>query len=137
MPECVFCEFVEKQTRHKQLIFENEKILAILDDNPIAHCHTLVILKEHHPDITTVSPKDAGELGKIVAHVAVAIKNAYNAKMVYVASLGESVRHVHYHLVPCYESSKASGFSHFLSPREKLRYGSDIAEVVRKHLAKL
>ncbi len=136
MEKCIFCEFVEKQTRHRQLIFENEKVLAILDDNPIAHGHTLVILKEHHPDITTVAPKDAAELGKIVAYIASAIKVAYNAEMIYVANLGESVHHVHYHLIPRYEHSKARGFTHFLSPRSKLEHGPAVAEVIRRYIPK-
>lgn len=133
MAECVFCDFVATQRRRSQMVYEDDRILAILDDSPLAEGHTLVILKEHHPDLTTVAPKDAGEMGRCVARIAGAIKAALGAEFVYVASIGEQVRHAHYHLVPRYKSD-TTGFGHFLSSRTKLRNGAALATRIRAHL---
>lgn len=133
MPKCVFCRFVAEQSRSEHTVFENKMVLVVLDDFPIADGHTLVILKEHQPDIASVSPEAAAILGQTVAHIAAAIKEALGAKLVYVAALGESVRHVHYHLIPRYERDM-TGFGHFMSSRKKLCGGTEIIKRIHSKL---
>lgn len=116
---CAFCAFVLNRVKEQQTVYEDDEILVILDDYPIAHGHTLVILKDHCRDITCVPPEKAARLGANVARVAAALKGACNAALIYVASLGEQVQHVHYHLIPRYERD-TKGFCHFMSPRGRL-----------------
>ncbi|MBI2037937.1 MAG: HIT family protein [Candidatus Magasanikbacteria bacterium] len=130
MADCVFCDFVATRRRHSQMVYEDDCVLAILDDNPLAEGHTLVILKSHHPDLTTVSPTDAAEMGRSVARIGGALKAALGAEFIYIASIGEQVRHVHFHLVPRYKGD-AAGFGHFLSARTKLQNGQAIAAKIK------
>ncbi len=56
MEECIFCKIIRGELPcHK--IYEDEKILAFLDINPISKGHTLIIPKEHYVDIFDI-PKD-------------------------------------------------------------------------------
>lgn len=111
--------------------------MVILDDFPKSTGHTLVILKEHQPDITFVSPEAAAAMGRSVARIAAAIKNALGAKFIYVASIGEQVQHVHWHLIPRYEKD-GKGFIHFMSSRGKLSNEPDKGvELAQKIRAKL
>lgn len=132
--ECIFCGFVVDRSRHSQMVYEDEVLLAILEDFPMSRGHTLVILKEHHPDLTTVSPADAGAMGSSVARIAAAIKNALGAaKMIYVASIGEQVQHVHYHLIPRYEED-TKGYCFFMSSRGCLTDPEPIVARIREEL---
>lgn len=133
MDPCVFCEIVSAGSRHEQVLFEDDAILVILDDFPLAKGHALVILKRHLPDLSAVSSEAASMLGKAVARVAAAIKAALDAESVYVASVGEQVRHVHYHVVPRY-SRDSKGFCHFMSPRGKLRDAAKLSLMIRERL---
>lgn len=137
MSKCLFCELVANPSQRGQTVFEDGTLLVILDDFPKSIGHTLVILKEHQPDVTSILPEAAAAMGQQVTRVAAAIKNALGAKFIYVASIGEQVQHVHYHLIPRYEKD-GKGFIHFMSSRGKLSNEPDKGlELVQKIRAKL
>ena len=46
--KCPFCQIVAGKIPSKT-IYEDDKVLAILDINPIAKGHVLVMPKEHYP----------------------------------------------------------------------------------------
>src|SRR3990172_6735218 len=53
---CTFCKIINKEV-DSYTLFENEKILAFLDIDPISKGHTLIIPKKHYKDISD-TPKD-------------------------------------------------------------------------------
>lgn len=116
---CLFCDFIKDKSREKQFLYEDEKSYVMLDDFPISKGHSLVILKNHVADISSVKSEDAEELGRITALIAGALQDAFTPKKIYVVSLCEEVKHFHYHLIPRYEEDK-KGFVHFMGPRKKL-----------------
>ena len=134
--DCAFCAFIQTYAKEAQKLYEDEEVYAFLDDYPLAEGHTLIMLKAHHPDLSSVSPADAARLGEIVARLSKALKQAVNAEYIYVASLGEQVRHVHYHLIPRYNGDR-KGFVHFLSPRGHLKDANTLATRIRKEVTLL
>ena len=122
--KCIFCNFFERGLKKSQSIFEDDKVLTILNDFPISEGHTLAILKKHRDDITTISQKEASHIGNIVVKIAKCIKRALKCEYVYVATLGEKVKHTHFHLVPRYKNQKR-GFEHFLLNRDKIEIQKD------------
>jgi len=55
MNDCIFCRIVRGQIPAER-IFENDRILAILDINPVAPGHALVLVKPHHEQVTDLPP---------------------------------------------------------------------------------
>jgi len=64
---CIFCNWVNGKQKAAQTVYEDESILVVLCDSPVAKGHTLVILKTHKCDLASVEIKDAAHLGEVVA----------------------------------------------------------------------
>jgi histidine triad (HIT) family protein len=88
-----------------QRIFENEHVLAMLDINPLADGHTLVVPKRQVERLEQLPPEEAAEiarhLGRIAASiVAVTGAEGYNVLQNNGAAAGQVVPHVHFHIIP-------------------------------------
>ena len=86
-------------------VYEDDKTLAFMDVMPQADGHTLVIPKEQAEDIFSLSPAGATALIITTQKVAKAVKQALNTPGIMVAQLngasaGQSVFHVHFHIIP-------------------------------------
>lgn len=104
MTDCVFCRIVQGQLP-AQRIFENDRVLAILDINPVAPGHTLVLPKPHHELLTQI-PADlfaewtsrAQEVARAVVHAAAA--EGFNFLSNNHKSSGQAIPHAHIHVIP-------------------------------------
>ena len=56
--------------------------------------------KRHIPYVTELNGAEAAEFGPIIARTTRAIKNATDAKLVYVYIYGDHIPHLHIHLAP-------------------------------------
>jgi histidine triad (HIT) family protein len=86
-------------------VYEDDKTLAFMDVMPQADGHTLVIPKEEAEDIFSLSPAGAAALILSTQKIAGAVKKALDAPGIMVAQLngasaGQSVFHVHFHIIP-------------------------------------
>ena len=82
-------------------VAENDRFYAVLDINPLAEGHTLVIPKDVEDDyIFNLDPETYEGLWAFARKVAVAMKAAIPCKRIGVAVLGMEVPHTHIHLVP-------------------------------------
>ena len=87
---------------------ENEKFYAFLDINPLVKGHTLVIPKKHFKDILDFPCELAPAVCATVQKIAGALVAATGAKGVNVLqnngiAAGQSVFHIHWHIIPRYE----------------------------------
>ena len=62
--DCLFCKIVNGEIPCTK-VYEDDKVLAFNDINPVAPYHILVIPKQHFDSIADVSDKDM----EIVAHI--------------------------------------------------------------------
>jgi len=86
-------------------VYEDNKTIAFMDVMPQADGHTLVIPKEEAENIFDLSPDGAAALMATTQKVAKAVKKALNAPGLMIAQLngapaGQSVFHVHFHVIP-------------------------------------
>lgn len=102
--DCIFCKIVRGEAEcHK--IHEDEKTITFLDAFPIAEGHTLVVSKEHHPNIYE-APEDVMQaVAANAKRVAGAIKRELEPDGLGVYQLngiaaGQTVFHYHVHIVP-------------------------------------
>ncbi len=106
--DCIFCRIVKKDIP-SSLVYEDDTFFAFLDTNPINPGHVLVIPKRHYESFL-VLPKSVLEkyLG-VVQRVAQAVSLALDAEGFNVIQnngkvAGQSVFHVHFHIVPRFRS---------------------------------
>ncbi len=104
MADCLFCKIIAGEIPSAK-VYEDEKVLAFLDINPMAPVHILVIPKEHIPSLDGVNEENA----PLAAHcLAVAAKIArekgiaqdgYRVVTNIGAASGQTVPHLHFHIL--------------------------------------
>jgi histidine triad (HIT) family protein len=104
MEECIFCKIVKGDIPcHK--IYEDQKVLAFADINPIAEGHTLLIPKRHAADLWEIQEDDLMAIHAASKKIARAMKKALTPIGVACLQLNgkganQVVPHYHLHLVP-------------------------------------
>ncbi|MBW2995510.1 HIT domain-containing protein [Candidatus Woesearchaeota archaeon] len=111
---CPFCKIVKGDFPSKK-VFEDDKILAVLDINPGAKGHALVLPKEHYPIITMIPPETFAHLFEKTREIAKCIEEAMVCKGIewFIASggaAGQQVPHFMIHLIPRDDNDGLSNF---------------------------
>ena len=89
-------------------VYEDDRTLAFMDVMPEADGHVLVVPKEAVEDILSLSPEGLSAMMATVQKVAKAIDKALSPggillKQYNRAPAGQSVFHIHFHIVPRWE----------------------------------
>jgi histidine triad (HIT) family protein len=104
MADTVFGKIVRGEIPcHK--VYEDDKVLAFLDINPLSEGHTLVIPKEAAESMDRLSDDSAAALGRVLprlcrAVVAVTGVKEYNVLENNGAGAHQAIAHVHFHIIP-------------------------------------
>ncbi|KAH7926448.1 HIT-like protein [Leucogyrophana mollusca] len=100
--ECAFCRIISNDLPSTR-VFENDKVIAILDILPLRPGHTLVIPKAHYSRLSELPPEFAAAIGEAVTKVAHALTQAMDNTALNVVcnqEYAQAVPHVHYHIIP-------------------------------------
>lgn len=104
MDDCLFCKINEGEIPSEK-VFENDEVFAIQDLNPVAPVHLLIIPKKHFSTILDIEEHDGQVIGSIF-HVANQLarergldKSGFRLVLNCGAEAGQSVFHIHYHLL--------------------------------------
>ena len=112
-------------------VAENEEFFALLDINPVAKGHTLVIPKSEVDYIFDIDDQKLGRMMAFAKRVARAQEAAIACKRVGLAVMGLEVPHAHIHLVPITkESDMYFGGAKLSLSQEEL---AEIAKNIRNH----
>jgi len=104
MADTVFGKIVRGEVPcHK--IYEDDKVLAFLDINPLSRGHTLVISKEAAETLDQLSDESAAALGRVLprlcrAVMAVTGVREYNVLENNGSGAHQAIAHVHFHIIP-------------------------------------
>ncbi len=102
--DCLFCKIVSKQIK-ADIVYEDDRLLAINDINPAAPIHLLIIPKTHVASLNEVGIEDVEMLGHIQLLASRLAQESGIAESGYrlVNNCGEwggqSIFHLHYHLL--------------------------------------
>ena len=104
---CVFCKIISGEYNSSK-IYEDDKVLAILDLSQATYGHTLVMPKEHYENIFDLDEETAKHLFSVVTKIA----KHYNSVIPNLKGLnllnnngvkaGQTVMHYHMHIIPRY-----------------------------------
>ena len=108
MAGCIFCDIVAGRAP-VSLVYEDETAVAFLDLFPVHQGHVLVIPRAHCADLTTCDPEVAGHLIQVSAALGPRLVRAlsadgYNVWTANGAAAGQQVFHLHFHLLPRFET---------------------------------
>ncbi len=111
---CIFCKIINGEIPSSK-VYEDDKVLAFNDINPVAPYHILVIPKKHYESIIDIPKEDM----EIVAHIhnvinIIAEEKGFAPKGFRIINNcgndgGQEVKHIHYHILagkklPLYEA---------------------------------
>ena len=104
MDECIFCKIVKGEIPSFK-VYEDEKVLAFEDINPISPGHTLIVPKKHAQDLWEISDDDLSAVHSASKKIIKAIKDVLQPSGVACVQLNgpganQVVLHYHLHLVP-------------------------------------
>jgi diadenosine tetraphosphate (Ap4A) HIT family hydrolase len=100
--QCIFCNLSSER-----IIAENELCLAIRDGFPVSEGHTLIIPKRHVADYFDLTPNEIAAMQTMMKEIKCQLDNklhpdGYNIGINVNAAAGQTVFHVHMHLIPRY-----------------------------------
>ena len=104
MEDCIFCKIIKGDIPCFK-VYENDKVLAFADINPINTGHTLIIPKTHAANLLEIAPDDL----TAIHHASIKVAKAMQASLMPdgIACLqlngravNQVVMHYHLHLIP-------------------------------------
>ena len=106
--ECIFCGIVAGRVPSTN-VYEDDHVVAFLDIGPIVKGHTLVIPRDHYESIMELPTDSLQAVVSVVQTVAKAQIRGLGCDGVNVtqangACAGQVVPHIHFHVIPRYES---------------------------------
>ena len=104
MEDCIFCKIAQGEIPSFK-VYEDDRVLAFEDINPISEGHTLIIPKKHAQNLWEIPEEDLTAIHLASKKIIQAIKDVLNPTGVAVLQLNgrgvnQVVMHYHLHLMP-------------------------------------
>ena len=111
---CIFCKIIEGEIPSNK-VYEDDKVFAFNDINPVAPYHILVVPKKHYDSIIDIAEEDMDIVSHIhnVINIIAKEKGFDKSGFRIINNCGEDggqeVKHIHYHILagkklPMYEA---------------------------------
>lgn len=105
--DCIFCKIAAGEIPSKTL-YEDESFRVILDISPASKGHAIILPKNHAANLYELSDEDASKIFVIAKKVATVMQDILHCDGLNVLqnngeAAGQSVFHLHVHLIPRYK----------------------------------
>ncbi|AAT43049.1 HIT family protein [Picrophilus oshimae] len=119
---CVFCREIIKK-RNAAFVYEDDDVVAFMDNAPIDNGHILVIPREHYQDIFSIDNDLYIKIYKTVKKLAPVLISSLNAQGLNISqnngrAANQVVMHYHVHMIPRYNNSKLNMERHITDIKE-------------------
>ncbi len=116
MNDCIFCK-INKGEIPSHNLYEDDLVRVFLTINPVTRGHLLVVPKEHYENIFDASEEVLARINIICKKFALILKEKLKADAINIVNssgevAGQSVFHLHYHVVPRYNNDNLEIFPH-------------------------
>ena len=100
----IFCKILAGEIP-STAVYEDDDFKAILDVNPAARGHVIILPKNHAANIYELPDEDASKIMIVAKKIATAIEKAYHCDGVNILqnngeAAGQTVFHLHVHVIP-------------------------------------
>jgi histidine triad (HIT) family protein len=132
---CIFCRIVAGEIP-AEVVARDADAIALLDLEPLADGHVLVVPHAHAATIEELDDDAADHLFRLVRRLADPVRRAVGAAGSTIGvnngeATGQTVPHVHVHIVPRWANDGA-GSVHTIFPRHTSRTLADVGAAIRK-----
>ncbi len=124
---CLFCKIIKKEIP-AEIIYEDEKTLAILDINPRAPGHAMVLPKVHGETILDLPENEIGPLFSAVKKITRLIQKSLKPEGFTIGInhgkiSGQVIDHLHIHIIPRFKNDEGSSIHSVVNnpPKESLK----------------
>jgi histidine triad (HIT) family protein len=137
MSETVFSKIIRGEIPcHK--VYEDDRVLAFLDINPLSPGHTLVVPKEAARTLDALSDETAAAIGRVLPRLCRAVIQAtgiaeYNVLENNGSGAHQAIEHVHFHIIPKPNRAEGLGIGWPMRPLDPA-HGASVAERIRTAL---
>lgn len=103
MDDCIFCKIIKGEIPSNK-VYEDEAVYAFRDIEPQAPVHILIVPKEHIKSADEITAENSGVVARIFEVIAKLAKeeglsDGYRVVNNCGDSAGQSVKHLHFHLM--------------------------------------
>ena len=104
MEDCIFCKIVRGEIPAEK-VYEDDNFIGILDANPKAEGHTLIIPKKHFKTLLDMPNSLGNEMTEGVKKISLKLiedgkAEGFNLVANNFEVAGQIVPHVHFHIIP-------------------------------------
>lgn len=126
---CIFCDIIEGKIPSYK-VYEDEDVLAILDVSQVTYGHTLIMPKKHVENIVEADEETIEKCAKVIGKLSKQIVKKTGAVGCNILNncgevAGQTVHHLHFHIIPRYSENDAVEFKFKESKKQ------DLEEVLR------
>jgi histidine triad (HIT) family protein len=119
-------------------VYEDDRVLAFLDINPLSVGHTLVVPKEPAETLDALSDESAAALGRVLPRICRAVMAVtgtrdYNVLENNGAPAHQAIAHVHFHIIPKPNAQEGLVVGWPAGALDPAR-GKDLAEKISKEI---
>lgn len=129
--DCIFCKLANGDIPTNS-IYEDEVVKVIFDASPAAPGHILILPKNHYDDIYSMDDETAAHVFKVAVKLSKAYRKALDFDGLNIVqnngeAAGQTVFHLHIHVIPRFNDDKVNFSYESLSPAAE-----DIAAMAKK-----
>lgn len=104
---CIFCKILADEIP-STIVYEDEDCRAILDVNPAARGHVIILPKKHAANIFELPDEGTAKIFVVAKKIATAVKKTYQCDGVNILqnngeAAGQTIFHLHVHVIPRFE----------------------------------
>lgn len=124
---CIFCRLYREKTN---IVYETETVFVLVDRNPLATGHLIVVPKVHRPYFHMHTPEELCEVLEVVRHLVGRLGlEKYN--LLQNNANHQSILHVHFHIIPFVSENERLRISWETIPLSNEEYSKRVAETRR------
>ncbi len=117
MNDCAICKLVAHQLP-SWVVYEDENVLCFLPLEVEAFGHTVIAPKAHHADLFSAPPEVTSCVLAVIQKIAIHYRTAIGATGINLlhasgVAAGQSVPHLHFHLLPRFEDDGLDAWPKF------------------------
>ena len=102
--DCLFCKIAAKEIPSEK-VYEDDKVYAFKDINPVAPVHIIVIPKIHIESANEVTEENSNQIQKVfevipkIAKIAEVAEKGYRVITNIGDDGGQTIKHIHFHII--------------------------------------
>lgn len=106
MNDCIFCKIIKGEIP-SYTIYEDDKMKAFLDVNPVSNGHVLLIPKTHYKNFLNTPDELIKDMYHIIkTKIYPLLEEKLKITGLSICQIGKDVNHYHIHLIPQYENEE-------------------------------